>query len=45
MTEDGDKDVSNVFAVPDFWKSSTWLETTTDSDGEGTIFALDVNSM
>ncbi len=45
MADNGDDDISNVFAIPDFWKSSTWLETPTDKDGERTVFALDVNSM
>jgi hypothetical protein len=40
-----DEDVSNVFAIPDFWKSSTWLEHSTDEGRQGTVFALDVNSM
>ncbi|OIW32151.1 hypothetical protein CONLIGDRAFT_257112 [Coniochaeta ligniaria NRRL 30616] len=44
MIDDGDDDVSNVFAIPDFWKSSTWLETPTDYGDEGTVFALDVNT-
>lgn len=44
MNGDEDCDNSNVFAVPDFWKCSTWLETSTGNDGEDTVFALDVNS-
>ncbi|KAH8912558.1 hypothetical protein BR93DRAFT_889399 [Coniochaeta sp. PMI_546] len=43
MPNDGDEDFSNVFAIPDFWKSSTWLEPPTDTDAEGTVFALDLN--
>lgn len=45
MHDDEDEDVSNVFAIPDFWKSSTWLETPTEDGREGSVFALDVNSM
>lgn len=45
MADDGDDDLSNVFAIPNFWKSSKWLETPTQNDRGGTVFALDVNSM
>jgi hypothetical protein len=44
MRGNEDEELSNVFAIPDFWKSSTWLEVPTANDGEGTVFALDVNS-
>ncbi|KAB5572362.1 Spc98 family-domain-containing protein [Coniochaeta sp. 2T2.1] len=43
MARGEDEDISNVFAIPDFWKSSTWLETPPDCNREGNVFALDVN--
>ncbi|KAB5572109.1 Spc98 family-domain-containing protein [Coniochaeta sp. 2T2.1] len=43
MASGEDEDISNVFAIPDFWKSSTWLEKSTDNTGEAAVFALDVN--
>jgi len=45
MHGEEEEDVSNVFAIPDFWKSSAWLKSTTGDDVDGTIFGLDVNSM
>jgi len=44
MAGDADDDLSNVFAIPDFWKSSTCLKASTDKSAEGTVFELDVNS-
>ncbi|KAJ9139063.1 Spindle pole body component, partial [Coniochaeta hoffmannii] len=43
MAGDADDDLSNVFAIPDFWKSSTCLKASTDKSAEGTVFELDVN--
>jgi hypothetical protein len=37
-------DVSDVFAIPDFWKSSTWLDSSAINLQPGGIFAVDVNS-
>jgi hypothetical protein len=44
MVADEDEDVSDVFAIPDFWKGSRWLQTAADDDRNATVFTLDVNS-
>ena len=43
MADDADDDLSNVFAIPDFWKTSTCLKASTDKESQGKLFELDVN--
>jgi len=38
-----DEDFADPFAIPDFWKTSPWLEPTT-LNPDNTLFALDVAS-
>lgn len=43
-TMNGDDDISDVFAIPDFWKRSTWLDSPSVQLKDH-FFALDVHSM
>jgi hypothetical protein len=40
-----DEDISDVFATPDFWKASTWLDARSSDTKHTPFFTLDVDSM